>query len=143
MASFKEVVTDFIRAKIATGKVFFGTKATYKNYYTVVDFLPDDIPNWRAVQSVLGAFGVGFQVPFSSATGLSINWQTDIPPGFTDTYADIFGAMTPKPYVFILTGGASNEKAKLEFDMKTTDDGTNLLTVVLDWTTSETGYIQF
>lgn len=83
------------------------------------------------------------QKAFTSATGLTINWQTDSPDGYAATYAVLFGNTFPKPFIYVVTGTHQNTQLT-SFSLVITDDGSgNLTTVVFDWGSSETGTIQF
>lgn len=89
-----------------------------------------------------GGGGSVVMVPFTSVTTKTINWQTDIPPGFATTYAAIFGNMYPKPYVF------NNTDDKMDFAVRVNrvtpgDITTDITTVVFDFGTATTGTIQF
>ena len=141
--AWKEVTVDFLIAKITGGKVRFGSTGTYKSPPNAIDLLDADIPPWGAVKSILGAYTGGVPVSFVNKTGLTINWQTDEPPGFAgSTYASIFGNMYPKPFVFLING------QRLDHFLTVTRIGDGSIAnpidqVIFDWTTVQTGTIQF
>lgn len=143
MAFWKEITVDFLIAKITGGKIRFGSIGTYKTPPNAIDLVDADIPPWGAVKSLLGAYGGGLPVPFVAVSTFSIDWQVDSPPGFAgSTYADIFGNMYPKPYVY------DNADNKMDFALKANratpgDITTDLTTVVFDFGTAITGTIQF
>lgn len=147
MSWLKGVLADHIRAKLFNGKTRFGNKAAYDPdlNFTFLDFSDDDdIPNMRAMRAFFGAFTNGLPVPFAAVGTVSIDWQTDNPPGFSgvNTYAAIFGNMYPKPYVY---DDADN---MIPFNLQANrvipgDPTTNLTTVVFNFGLVATGTIQF
>lgn len=83
-----------------------------------------------------------FEVPFTAVTGKVIIWQTDIPPGQTQTYAALLGNKTPEPEVTIPTDNP-NEFQSINFNLNYTKIGSNLSTLTLDWAIEQTGIITF
>lgn len=102
------------------------------------------------VQSSTGGGGsqpvTYFAVSFTSVSSLTINWQTDIPPGQISTYSQIFGQVVPNPEVYILPDPISspNDYQQIPVNLTYTTDGSeNVLTVTLDWSIVQTGRIVF
>lgn len=140
--AWKGISVDRLIAKLTGGKIGHESKSFYTNFYGNLDFEDDDLPNWRAVKALFGAYGAGLPVPFTAVSTVTITWQTDIPPGQTATYAAIFGNMYPKPYVF------DDSDIKQDFTLTANrvtpgDITTDLTTVVFDFPQAMTGTIQF
>jgi len=80
------------------------------------------------------------QISFTNVTGLTINWQTDIPTGYTQTYAQILGNYFPNPVVGFNDGSeygsAGNAPA-------VTYSGSIIQTVVFNFGVSQSGFIRF
>lgn len=87
-------------------------------------------------------FPLPLQLTFSAVSTKTINWQTDIPPGQTQTYASLLGNFFPDPKVIT---GASHAWTQTDRTLTFTTDSTDTLleTVTLDWGFSASGYIQF
>jgi hypothetical protein len=69
---------------------------TYRDAPITDDLNPNDIPSWENVNDLMGnipVFTPPVEVPFTDS--ISIDWQTDIPPGQTDTYATLYGNLLP------------------------------------------------
>jgi hypothetical protein len=84
-------------------------------------------------------------VPFSAATSKTINWQTDIFPGGTETYVQVMGNNIPRPVVDILPDlGSPNSYQRITANITYTlnDDG-SINTFTIDWSTTQTGNIIF
>jgi len=83
------------------------------------------------------------QATFTSATGFTINWQTDIPSGYSNTYEFLLGDTFPKPMVFVNTGTRKDSLMNsYSMDVNRNVDG-SIDTIVFDWGDSQTGTIQF
>lgn len=80
------------------------------------------------------------QKAFSSVTGYTINWQTDKPDGSTQTYAQIFGNyFNASVWVGSTLAGYLNAGGSPTINYS----GGNISTVVFDWGSVQSGYINF
>lgn len=143
MASCKGISVDRLIAKLAGGKIGHESKSFYTTFLALIDFTSDDdIPNLRAVKAIFGANGAGAMVPFVAVSTMTINWQTDMPPGSASTYAVLFGNNYPKPFVYDDADNMMN--FSLQANRVTPGDiTTNLATLVFDFGIVRTGTIQF
>lgn len=148
--AWKSALVDRIRAKLFDGKIGHESKSFYTNDYGTLDFTSDDdIPNVRAVKAWIGSGGGGtgvfIPVPFTNQTGITVNWQTDVPPGETETYVALMGNEIPNPTVdSIPDSGSPNSFLRIPASMSFTTDGDGtLLTLTLDWSVSQSGIITF
>lgn len=93
---------------------------------------------YQAIANLSDAGGgsSAIRVPFTSASGLTINWQTDIVPGYSATYAAKFGN-TPNPFVYLSTGLPFGQPFTLTYS------GSLINTIVFDWGSSQDGYIRY
>jgi hypothetical protein len=94
-----------------------GNKQTYDISPTTAELNDADIPSWKNVQDAISVIG-NINIPFTD--NLSINWQTSIPPGQTQTYVELFGNNLPKYSIYstdAITGYDSNTP-QLHFDIK-------------------------
>lgn len=93
MGNLKEVLVDFIKAKIAGAgvRIRFGNIGRYKTAYGNLDFQDDDIPNWRAVKAVSGG-ALSASNPISVPSGSPIPFVVDMTGPL---YVDIPPTMTP------------------------------------------------
>lgn len=117
----------------------------YLNTSTYVLFGPKASGVWGTGQSLIPTIppaNIEIEIPFTAVTGFSINWQTDIPPGQTQTYAALLGNGVPKPLVVIPTDNP-NEYTDLSFTRTYTKISGNIGTVIFDWAISQTGLIIF
>jgi len=98
----------------------------------------NDLPYWFES----GGSGLPLQVPFIGATGFTVtNWQTNMPTGYTDTYARLCGNSIKQPTVYVLSGGSYIAMGSLTFSM--TKTGALINTITFDWGSLFDGYIQF
>lgn len=84
-------------------------------------------------------------VPFSTVSGLTINWQVDTVPGLgSSTWASLFGNSMPKPFLWV-NDGVTGEEQNLAFNCNVTRslDDSQITTVVFDWGFSQTGKLSF
>jgi hypothetical protein len=141
MGNWKEITADFIIAKITGGKIRFGSVATYKTPPNAIDLADADVPPWSAVKSLSGLTAIS--ISFAAVSTVTINWQTDSPPGFAgQTYAEVLGNLYPKPFVY------NSADQKMDFGLTVNratlgDITTDITTVVFDFTVPTTGTIQF
>ncbi len=81
------------------------------------------------------------QVPFTNTSGVGINWQTDIPVGYSQTYAQLLGNYFPNPVVYFASGGDYIDAGTVP---TITSSGGLIQTVVFDFGGQpQTGYIRF
>lgn len=80
------------------------------------------------------------ELPFNNVTGVTVNWQTDIAPVFTETYANIFGNSLPNPIVYF---GTPDTLQPAGNQPTVTLSGGIIQTVVFDFGLSSSGVIRF
>lgn len=80
-----------------------------------------------------------FQKSFTNVSGYTINWQTDIPDGAVQTYAQLFGN-TVKAFVFF-TGSSPSLPIGQPYTYTTSSGNVNVVT--FDWGSSQSGFISF
>ncbi len=120
--------------------IYSDSKAGYSETYDYTD-IPDNA--WITKFMLIAALGTAtsqVQLPFTSTDSGIINWQTDIPPGFGQTYAALLGNMFPKPVVYFLSSGTTYIDSGVVPTI--TFDGTLINTVVFDLQ-GQTGFIRF
>lgn len=84
------------------------------------------------------------QIPFTTtdiAPTLTINWQTDIPAGYSSTYAALLGNYFPKPLAYVLSSGTTYINQGTVPTV--TYDGTLINTVVFDFGGASSGFIRW
>ncbi len=111
----------------------------YLNYSNFTFFGPKASGAWPDGVSIIGPDGAPYtpiRVPFTSATGLAITWQTDIPTGQTQTYFQLFGNNVEAFVYFTGTPGGQPYSWTL-------DGSLNVLVVTFDWGVAQSGYIRF
>lgn len=91
--------------------------------------------SYMAIANLSDVSGNSVDVPFTATTGATINWQTDIVPGYSVTYAVKFGN-NPNPFVYF--GGSPGGQP-----FSITYSGSLISTMVFDFGTVQTGYIRF
>jgi len=138
-----QIAVDFLKVKTNGQKIVSDSIVSYKTRYELADLADDDHITKYLLSAIIPPPLIGFQEPFGgSITGKVINWQTDIPNGQTQSYANLLGNEFPKPYIFT---GSDHSWDKVDFSMnvQTNGDDTQIDTVTLDWTVSTDGYIQW
>lgn len=81
-----------------------------------------------------------FDLTFTNESGLTIDWQNDIPEGQTATFAQLFGN-SPNPFVYFSGLGGSFTPGGQPFIIYGTSDVTN--SIVFDFGLPLSGYIRF
>lgn len=128
-----ESLINRIASAITGNKIAVVENLFYDTLKGNLDFAPDDIPNVRAVLSLLGN---SFSVPFSAQTGIVINWQSDTPPDQDSTYFELFNNSVEAFVYFLNSPGGQPYTWTL-------DGSSNVLVVTFDWGISQSGYIKF
>lgn len=120
----------------------------YINLSTYYFFGPKAAGVWPAGISLITGIGANtYNVPFSAATGLTINWQTDLIAG-TVSYAAFLGnILFKRPTVYAETTNTDGTFTETAIDYNLTitlsADKSQILTVIFDWGTTQTGTISF
>ena len=107
MASWKEIVSDYIRAKLVTGKIMVGSKARYEQSYSLIDFADDDLINKRAL--------LGISV-------LPIPIEADITAGDSQPVTIPYSGLMVWPTVIY-----RNADGSVYSGATSTDDGSNII----------------
>jgi hypothetical protein len=124
----------------ANGDLLIVGKMLADQSYSSTDFALDEYITKRAAQAIISVT-TGFKEDFIALTNKTINWQSDIPDGQTQTYADLLGNNIPKPFVY--TGSSSSiDKTDFTCHIELNLDST-IDTVTLDWGFSSDGIIQW
>lgn len=98
----------------------------------------DGVADGSLVAKGNGSGGFGIEVAFDNTlTGLVIAWQTDLVPGFSLTYAQVFGNNAPRPLVDVTTG-VTDELQRVSFDFKYKIVSGLLTIATLDWSITYT-----
>lgn len=143
MAAYKGLLIDKLVAK--NGDMFISdSKAGYNDAYDY-SLLPDNawITKLMLITAIGGASQV-VQIPFTTtdlAPTLTINWQTDIPAGYSSTYAALLGNYFPKSVAYVLSSGTTYINQGTIPTV--TYDGTLINTVVFDFGGASSGFIRF
>lgn len=134
-------IFDWLRVKVGA----FIQSRSFIAYWTSdgssvpLSALPND--NGLVTRSMLnlavGSVDVApvFRIPFTAVTGVSIEWQTDMPDG-TNTYQSLFGNNVESFVYFSTSPGGQPYTWTL-------DGSNNVLVVTFDWGLAQTGYIRF
>ena len=122
----------YVNPMIADGEAALSTDV--KNF-KVGPGLWSDLGYWIA-----GA-GINIvEIPFTSTDSGIINWQTDIPTGYTDTYANLLGNYMPQPTIWVLSSGTTYVNAGGGISVDRSGDLIN--TVTFDFTIGD-GFVRF
>jgi hypothetical protein len=120
----------------------------YINLSTYYLFGPKAAGVWPAGISLITSISPDtYNQSFTAVTGLTINWQTDIITG-TATYAAFLGnSLSQRPTVYAETTNTDGTFTETAIDYNLTitlsADKSQILTVIFDWGTSQTGTISF
>jgi len=106
-------------------------------YDTPPSLTPNTIPTWAQVQAFAGGSTPNaIRKAFTALNTLTIDWQSEKPDGFTQTYFELLGN-----YV---EGSVYANGIKIgEVNTVVYDGSNNVQTVTADWGITKTGYIRF
>jgi hypothetical protein len=121
----------------------------YINTSTYNIYGPKVANTWPAGNSLIGPQVSIYNKSFTSVTGLTILWQTDLIAG-DSTYAQFLGnQLVKRPTIYVqngnVNGDGSYEITSLDYTVVATlsADGTQIIKVVFDWVIPQTGIISF
>lgn len=115
--------TDVLKTMLAYLRV--DSLLQYKETYDpITDYVDNTIPSWINVKNYVGNISDPTRISFTTATGYTINWQTDLADG-TNTFYQLFGDVVEafvyttdhaigQPYSWTLDG--SNHVNVVTFD---------------------------
>lgn len=140
MAGWKEVATDYLIAKLTGGVITSASKLVYKTRYELADLPLDGVVTKYLLQTLIPSFP--FKDHFTGVSAItSIDWQTDIPAGHTQTYSALLGNVIRG---MVWTGNSPNWiKTDATISVITDTDDETILFVTIDWGFTSDGYIQW
>lgn len=128
-------IIEAIQASTPDDKILLLSLLTYNSLPITADLLDNDVPAWKNINDAIENIFIPLRIPFTSQTGLTINWQTDIPPGDSVSYFTLFGNNIE---AFVYTTIPLGQPYTW-----TIDGSNNILLVTFDWGSSQSGYIRF
>lgn len=129
-------IIEALQASSPSDKVLLLSLLTYSVLPATVDLEDNDVPAWKNVNDAVISLVTPLRVPFTNETGLTINWQTDVPPGESVSYFTLFNNNV-EAFVYF-----SNSPGGQPYTW-TLDGSSNILVVTFDWGISQSGYIKF
>lgn len=97
-------VFSYLISKLSGGKIVLRSVLTYFTHRELSTLSDEDlVTKHMLINAIAGVPGSlpRLKIPFAASMGFTITWATDIPPGQTDTYEDIFDDLVPNFIVWI------------------------------------------